>query len=446
MAECDSVLVIDFTDGSINGPTPVPVITNWSWVVVSNGVTLPPFNSQNITVTFEESVSLVVSLTVTYDNGCVTTTTKEYEFNLLGDHNLPSEYEVCPGKSVQLNVNPIPTGLQYNWSPAGTLSGANEVSPWASPEVTTTYSVTITDPETDCSIIREVTVTVKDEERADFTFETQCGMTEVTFTKTAGGPVVRWEFGDGGNSVEDPTTTHTYADTSRTYTVTLYTGGTCPDTISKDVKVVYINMDFVIDSIPSCDGDTVFLNPNYDSSLGYSFIWEPADKIIGPNNVPNPQAFVTETTTFTVTIFDLSVDPCGLEKEVVVFVPDPITLNTDSFLQLCKDTTVQLIAFSPTAATYTWVDQNGNILGTGDTLNINLTTDIVITVRVVDIFGCEIEKSVAVEFFRVVFNSENPLCIGDTTTIFISVPDSVNVTYTYGDLPEKSYQEAQLAA
>src|SRR5690606_34651805 len=112
-------------------------------------------------------------------------------------------------------------------------------------------------------IIREVTVTVKDEERADFTFETQCGMTEVTFTKITGGPVVSWDFGDGNTSTDDPTATHKYADTSETYIVTLITGGECPDTISKDVRIIFINMDFVIDSIPACDGDTVFLNPNY---------------------------------------------------------------------------------------------------------------------------------------------------------------------------------------
>ncbi len=433
VTECDSILRINFTDESFNGP-PGPKITGWSWVVIANGGNPLPFATPNITVTYETSVDLTVSLTLTYDNGCVSTTTKEYEFNLLGDLDWQEEYELCPGKSVQLNVNPNIPDLQYIWAPAASLDNATAESPWASPEVTTTYSVTITDPVTGCSIVRETTVTVKDAERADFTFETECGITEVTFTKTAGGPVVRWEFGDkipSSIATGDPTTTFTYPDTSRTYIVTLYTGGECPDTISKEVKVTFIDTDFIIDSIPSCDGDTVFLNPNFNPA--YSYEWAPADKLLDPFNTPNPRAYVTETTTFTVTIFNLSVDPCGITKEVTVFVPDPITLNTDSFLQLCKDTTVRLIAFSPTAASYTWVNQNGDTLGIGDTIDVFLETDDVITVIVIDIFGCRIEKSVAVEFFRVVFNSENPLCIGDTTDIFINVPNMDSVaTYLWG--------------
>jgi gliding motility-associated-like protein len=432
--ECDENLVIEFTDNSFNGPGPDPVITGRVWKVVVVGTTdTLTFLTPNFIVTYDTSVTILVSLTNTYDNGCVTTSSEEYEFDLLGDHNLPSEYEVCPGKRVQLNVNPNKPGLQYNWSPTNSLfpvpAGSLE-SPWAGPEVTTTYSVTITDPDLNCSIIREVTVTVKDEERADFTFVTECGSPEVTFTKTAGGPVVRWEFGDNSPaSFDDPTTTHIYADTSRTYMATLYTGGDCPDTISKEIKIVFIDTDFIVDSIPACDGDTVFLNPNFNPA--YSYLWSPADKIIGNVTDPNPRAFVTETTTFKVTIYDLTMDTCGVMKEVVVFVPDPITLNTDSFLEFCKDTTIQLIAFSPTAASYTWVNQNGDTLGMGDTIDVFLETDDVITVIVIDIFGCRIEKSVAVSFFQVVFNSENPLCIGDTTTIFITVPGVPPVSYVW---------------
>lgn len=431
VTECDSILVIHFTDNSFDDD---PAITDRLWKVVVVGTTdTLTFNTPNFTVTYTTSVNLQVSLTNTYDNGCVSTTVKVYNFNLLGEMDWQEEYELCPGKRIQLNVNPTFPGLQYNWSPTDSLFGPTDESPWAGPAVTTTYSVTITDPVTGCSIVREATVTIKDEERAEFTFDVECGSTEVTFTKSTGGPVVRWEFGDPAMSTspDDPTTSFTYPPVAGTYIATLYTGGECPDTISKEIRLTFIDIDCLLDSIPACDGDTVFLNPGCDPEIGYSYLWEPADLIIGPNNVPNPRAYVTETTKFIVRIFDLSVDTCGLSREVTVFVPDPITLNAESFLHLCKDTTVNLIAFSPTADSYTWVNQNGDTLGTGPELNIYLNTDVVITVIVIDIYGCRVEKSVAVEFFRVLFNSENPLCIGDTTEIFITVPGETPISYVW---------------
>jgi len=50
-------------------------------------------------------------------------------------------------------------GVNYSWSPAGTLTGANTQNPMATPAATTTYTLTATDGN-GCTGTAIVTVTV----------------------------------------------------------------------------------------------------------------------------------------------------------------------------------------------------------------------------------------------------------------------------------------------
>ncbi|MDQ3049105.1 MAG: PKD domain-containing protein, partial [Bacteroidota bacterium] len=52
---------------------------------------------------------------------------------------------VCFGGNTTLSVIPNGPGFTYNWTPAGSLTGAGSFSPVASPAVTTTYTVQVTD-------------------------------------------------------------------------------------------------------------------------------------------------------------------------------------------------------------------------------------------------------------------------------------------------------------
>jgi len=438
--ECEDKLVLDFIDLSYQGPqygTPVA----WDWTIVFDGGSINSTDQNVIGIEFDTTVVLTITLCVVYEdengevvceNNC---TTKEITANFIGADFFDLEYTLCARKSVQLNPNnPIP-GLIWNWEPDDTLDPNGQVpSPWASPLVTTVYSVTITDPVIDCSVVKEVTVTVIDPDGpADFEFDNQCGTLEVDFTKTSGGDVVEWDFGDGNSSTEGPTTSHTYA-MAGTYKVTLYTGGECPDTISKDIVLTFIDLEGFMDTVISCESDTIELNPNGNPNLGY--VWEPSNLIIGPNDIMNPITKVTENTRFTVTITDPAIPGCELVKTVDVIVPDPIDLNVDSFLELCKDTTVTFIAESQTAISYVWKDgATMDTLGTGPELELFLDRERVIIVCVEDIYGCTTERSINVRFFQVVFTTdfENPLCIRDTGRIFVGAPDEMRIVkYEWG--------------
>lgn len=94
--------------------------------------------------------------------GCTTTeevTIEVIDLDLLVTATADPD-SILPGDKSQLMVTQL-NGFNYNWSPANTLNSATIFNPEASPNVTTTYTVVVTD-ENGCVTEREVLVTVFD--------------------------------------------------------------------------------------------------------------------------------------------------------------------------------------------------------------------------------------------------------------------------------------------
>ena len=133
--------------------------------------------------------------------------------------------------------------LVYHWSPAATLDDSTSNNPLASPQQTTTYYVTVTDPvNSDCSVKDTVVVAVAGELNADFSFKIECvASNEVQFTDSSYGSVGVtdwfWDFGDGTTSTEQ-NPVHVYKDIGA-YTVTLIVANIngCADTAYHTVTV-----------------------------------------------------------------------------------------------------------------------------------------------------------------------------------------------------------------
>ncbi|MCK4344998.1 MAG: gliding motility-associated C-terminal domain-containing protein, partial [Bacteroidales bacterium] len=95
-------------------------------------------------------------VTVTDSKGCQNTDSIKITV-LPGDFaNAGSDDSICPGESVNLNAS---GGISYSWSPTDGLNDPSISNPIASPTITTTYTVAVTDingvQDTD-----EVTITV----------------------------------------------------------------------------------------------------------------------------------------------------------------------------------------------------------------------------------------------------------------------------------------------
>jgi len=74
----------------------------------------------------------------------------------LSNYGVSNDTTVCRGSGVRITAF---GGISYRWTPATGLSNPNIAAPIASPFVTTTYTVTITDAQA-CTYVRRVTVTV----------------------------------------------------------------------------------------------------------------------------------------------------------------------------------------------------------------------------------------------------------------------------------------------
>lgn len=70
--------------------------------------------------------------------------------------NISESQEICIGSSVNLSVE---GGVNYLWSPAGSLNNPNIPNPIATPDETTTYNVIVTTIE-GCEVETQVTITV----------------------------------------------------------------------------------------------------------------------------------------------------------------------------------------------------------------------------------------------------------------------------------------------
>lgn len=101
------------------------------------------------------------TITVTDANGCVATNTVLVGNNSGPVVNIPTPSTLCQGGGVQLSPNVFNGNPPYTfmWSPANSLSSSVILNPVASPTVTTTYTLVVTD-SWGCSAFASVTVSV----------------------------------------------------------------------------------------------------------------------------------------------------------------------------------------------------------------------------------------------------------------------------------------------
>ncbi|MFN8310355.1 MAG: gliding motility-associated C-terminal domain-containing protein [Chitinophagales bacterium] len=120
-------------------------ISNYLWTTTTGGSFTPANNVVNPTVSPTQTSDYAVA--VTFSNGCVSHDTVKVavgSFPFTGVTATPDS--ICVGGSSQLQFNG--TGaVNYKWSPALTLNDSTIANPVASPQATTTYTVTATNAQ-----------------------------------------------------------------------------------------------------------------------------------------------------------------------------------------------------------------------------------------------------------------------------------------------------------
>lgn len=203
----------------------------------------------------------------------------------------------CNNPSVVLNGS---GGVLYSWSPANGLDDPNIANPIASPNNTTTYTLTVTGGN-GCTQTSDVTVTVDDTTptaNAGNDATTDC-IIQPTVTLTAtGGVSYLWS---PSNGLDDPTIATPIANpnSTTTYTVTVTGANGCTETddvtitVDKDLPPINAGNDTVID----CNVTSITLN----STGNGIYSWAPSTGLSDPN-IANPIATPTSTTMYTLSV------------------------------------------------------------------------------------------------------------------------------------------------
>ncbi len=207
-----------------------------------------------------------------------------------------------------------------------------------------------------------------------------------------------WSFGDGNfSSLQNPTHSFTQAG-SYQVTLSIETENGCDGTLTMPITVQLPSFAGQNDTIISCGGIAVALNPGADSSLSY--FWSPAIGLDDPQS-PNPIASPSVQQTYSVTVSGLSQigndrDTCEIIRSVTVAVPPPISLNAGADSTFCSNS-VSLNAVSNVGTVFEWALNNSfnNIISSQQNFNLQQTAAAQnYYVRATDAFGCSVYDSV----------------------------------------------------
>ncbi len=347
-------------------------------------------NISNPVATPATSTEYIVSVGV---NGCarLRNDTVWVEVRQKPEVTMPNDTLICVIDTLSLQT--IAQG-DYNWSPAYNISSTSVQNPDVSPDVPTTYYLTVTD-QYGCYRLDSVFVDVK----ADVTINagtdtTICLTDSFVMGASSDGLSYSWSPSTG---LSNPNILNPVAnpDATTDYVVTANIGN-CERSASVRVTVVPYPDANAGDDIPVCIG----LNTQLQATGGSSYSWEPATFLNDPN-IPNPTVTQpSQTTQYIVTVTDNLGCPKPVKDTVIVQVIPQLNVNAGP-----SDTSIvegQPLYLNATGAmTYVWTPDvalsNAFIHNPVSTTESN----ILYTVTGTDAYGCRGSDTINVTVFLV---------------------------------------------
>lgn len=288
---------------TLSGP---PGFTSYLW---TPGTGLSAVNISNPIA--NPAVTTTYTLVVTDANGC--TGTDDITVTVGGPGvNLGADVTVCNGVSATLSA---PAGFSsYQWTPATGLSAVNVANPIASPTVTTTYSVIVTDAlgctGTDTIIVNVGNLNISI--RPDTTI---CEGTSITLPGPFGYTSYQWSPAAGLSAANVMNPVATPASTT-TYSLVATDANGCTATGNVLLTVVGFTLTLSPDT-GICPGDTVQLSSTPNLS---AYSWSP---VTGLNAANIPDPVFTGNTSTTYLLIATDINGCSSSGTISITVFDP---------------------------------------------------------------------------------------------------------------------------
>ena len=332
---------VDFTNTSTIGGGSI-ANSQWNYGDASNGTS----NSHN----YAKAGVYNVTLTVTSDKGCMTSTTSPVAVYQAPTAMFTST-DVCLGESAKFtNQSSNASSVTWNFGDGGSSNATNPSHAYAA---ASSYTVKLTaNNPIGCSNEATGTVVVSNNPTADFAAPSGCEGLSTTFTNNSTGATSHsWNFGDGSLS-NDENPAHTFASSgNKTVTLVVRNNAGCSGEVSKMV-MVNTSPTAAFTATGNCIGsETMFSNT---SQNGNTFAWSFGDG--NTSNSPNPTNTYGSTGDFRVLLI---VSNTNCVDSIEKLVPINALPNSD----FTHTTNGREVSFSPIelgGTNYDWNFDDGN--------------------------------------------------------------------------------------
>ncbi len=365
--------------------------------------------------TLDVSVAGDYTVTVTNADGCEGTASVTVS---IGDLPLviTGDLALCLGESTTLSAN---TQGVVTWYDASGMEIAQGPTLTVTPSAVGTMDYTATAFDNVCSSSETVTVTTSAVPTVTASAdENICAGESVEISATTDVGNLSWA---PANEFADPTlATQTVSPNgTTTYIVTADNNG-CTATADVTVNVDPAPIYGVIDPMQICIGESIALGVLNDAGTTYSWTSNPTDASLNNPNIGNPIVQPDVTTTYTLTATN---GLCSETQDVTITVVDP-SITPGATPTICAGESTSISA-SPTPAggTVTWTDWQGNVVGTGETIDVSpfASTSYNATYEV---NGCFASTVVAVDVVPVpttgISATANQIVVGEDATITVT--------------------------
>ena len=373
----------------------------WTWT--STGGTIANANSPNTTITFNQSGSYTITLTVQSELGL---TTYSQNVNIYVGPTLELEASseiICDFSSTTLYATYSTGSVTWN-------TGQTNAIITVFPTVTTEYIATVT-ASNGCATSSSITVSVIDQVVPVITVTDNNICNGETVTLTASGALYyNWSNGSTNPSITvSPTSSTTYTVTG---TVDLCSGSTSQLIQVSSAPTIAISST----SNSVCNGSSVTLT----ASGGTSYLWSTGQT--GSSITVTP----TATTTYTVTGTNAAGCTNTATKTITIGTTPTINISASNNTP-CAGTSITLTATGGTS--YLW--------GTGQTTNaitVSPTVNTTYTVTGTNASGCSASANKVINVDPIptvaITSTSNSICIG--TSVSLTASGASSYTWSSG--------------
>ena len=338
---CADSLELQFTDNSVNT---LGTIDNWFWTFEGEIDTLFSLE-QNPHITLQNSQKLTITLQASSQNGCLGENTQVIDAMIIPDSFSVSIFDtliVCQGDSIELNpvFNP---SLTYSWSPSTGLNDDTAPNPRAFPDTSIAYVVMIRDSGNNCELRKNVFLEVLDFDNSfDFTVNfLECGdSAQIQLVPDPNYDLstvnLEWEILHNEDTFLFDNTSPVFVFNNREEVLirgTVSDRFGCSVTVERNIQIDFVN-EFIESTFAFCLGDSIALNPDFDST--YTYQWSPTELFPNPS-LPNPVIAPSNSTEVTVIINNQAAN-CPIEQKTnLILLPTIESADFQFSITGCSD-------------------------------------------------------------------------------------------------------------